>query len=67
TGPLREKLSHLGYTPRVDEVTLPTSGKWFRVKLQGFATYDEAREVGSLLEKKRGGIKCLIIKNKISE
>ncbi len=67
TETLSKKLSNMGYTPRVDEVTLPTSGKWFRVKLQGFATYDEARGVGSLLEKKIKGIKCLIIKNRESE
>lgn len=67
TGALREKLSNMGYTPRVDEVTLKTSGKWFRVKLQGFATYDEARTVKSLLEKKIKRIKCLIIKNRESE
>jgi len=67
TGALGEKLSRMGYTPRVDEVTLKTSGKWFRVKLQGSATYDEARTVGSLLEKKIKGIKCLIIKNRESE
>jgi len=67
TGTLREKLSHMGYTPRVDEINLQPSGKWFRVKLQGFATYDDARKVSSLLEKKIKGIKCLIIKDKTSE
>jgi len=67
TGALMEKLSQMGYDPRVDEVTLQTSGKWFRVKLQGVATYDEARTVASLLEKKIKGIKCLIIKNRESE
>jgi hypothetical protein len=67
TGTLGEKLSHMGYTPQVDEIDLQSSGKWFRVKLQGFATYDEARTAGSLLEKKIKGIKCLIIKNRESE
>jgi len=67
TGALREKLTNMGYAPRVDEVTLPTSGTWFRVKLHGFTTYDEARGVVSLLEKKVKSIKCLIIKNRKSE
>ncbi len=67
TGALGEKLSRMGYTPRVDEINLQSSGKWFRVKLQGFDTYDAARTVGSLLEKKIKGIKCLIIKNRESE
>lgn len=67
TGGLRKKLSDLGYAPRVDEVTLPTSGTWFRVKVHGFATYDEARGVASRLEKEIRGIKCLIIKNRESE
>jgi len=67
TGGLKEKLSHLGYTPRVDEVTLPTRGTWFRVKVDGFATYDEARGAASRLEKEIRGIKCLIIKNRESE
>ncbi|MBW2674256.1 MAG: SPOR domain-containing protein [Deltaproteobacteria bacterium] len=67
TGALTEKLSHMGYAPRVDEVTLKTSGKWFRVKVHGFATYDEAKTAASLLEKKVRGITCLIIKNRKSE
>lgn len=67
TGTLTGTLSNMGYTPRVDEINLQSSGQWFRVKLQGFATYDEAEEIKSLLEKKIKGIKCLIIKNKISE
>lgn len=67
TGALREKLSQMGYAPRVDEVTLQTRGTWFRVKVNGFATYDEAREAASRLEKKIRGIKCLIIKNRESE
>lgn len=61
--PLCEKVSQMGYTPRVDEVDLQ-SGTWFRVRLGGFATYDEAKTVASLLEGKIRGIKCLIIKNR---
>lgn len=67
TGALGERLSRMGYTPRVDEINLQSSGRWFRLKLQGFATYDEARTVASLVEGKIKGIKCLIIKNRESE
>ncbi|MBN2397283.1 MAG: SPOR domain-containing protein [Deltaproteobacteria bacterium] len=67
TDGLKEKLSHMGYAPRIDEATLPRTGKWFRVKIQGFATYDEARTAASLVESKIKGIKCLIIKNRESE
>ena len=64
TEDLKAKLTDMGYSPKVDEVNLRSSGKWFRVKLQGFATYDDARKAASLVEKKIKGIKCLIIKNR---
>ncbi len=67
TGTLGERLSQLGYTPRVDEINLQSSGRWFRLKLQGFATYDEARTAASRVEGEIKGIKCLIIKNRESE
>ncbi len=61
---LRAKLFDMGYSPRVDDIELQSKGTWFRVKLAGFATYDDARKVASLVEKKIRGIKCLIIKNR---
>lgn len=67
TGALGERLSHLGYTHRVDEIHLQSSGRWFRLKLPGFATYDEARTAASRVEEEVKGIKCLIIKNRESE
>lgn len=63
TETLKSRLSEMGYSPKVDEVILRSSGRWFRVKLNGFATYDDARRVASLLEKKIRGIKCLVISN----
>lgn len=60
---LKVKLSDMGYSPQVDEVILRSSGRWFRIKLQGFATYDDAKRIASLLEKKVRGIKCLVIRN----
>ena len=67
TETLGERLSHLGYAPRVDEINLQSSGRWFRLKLPGFATYDEARTAASRVEGEVKGIKCLIIKNRESE
>ena len=61
---LRTKLSDMGYSPRVDNISLQSRGTWFRVKLVGFATYDDARKVASLVEKKIRSIKCLIIKKR---
>ena len=61
---LKAKLSDMGYSPIVDNINLQSRGEWFRVKLMEFATYDDARKVASLVEKKIRGIKCLIIKNR---
>ena len=61
---LRAQLSDMGYSPRVDNINLQSKGKWFRVKLVGFATYNDARRVASLVEKKIRSIKCLIVKNR---
>ena len=56
----------MGYSPTVDEVNLRSSGRWFRIKLQGFATYDDAKQIASLLEKKVRSIKCLVLRNRES-
>ncbi len=63
TEAMKAKLTAMGYTPRIDDIDLKSKGKWFRVKLTGFTTYEDARETASLVEKKQRGIKCLIIKN----
>jgi len=61
---LQRKLSAMGYSPRVDETKLNSSGKWFRLRLEGFSTSHEARQVSTSLEKKIRGLKCLIIRHK---
>ncbi|MCD6153950.1 MAG: SPOR domain-containing protein [Syntrophobacterales bacterium] len=61
---LQRKLSAMGYSPRVDETKLSSSGKWFRLRLEGFSTSHEARQVSASLEKKIRGLKCLIIRQK---
>jgi cell division protein FtsN len=61
---LKKRLSAMGYTPRVDKISLSSSGNWFRVKLEGFATFDEAATAATSIEKNIGGLKCLVIKYK---
>jgi len=65
TRALCDKLSDMGHEPRVDEVDLK-SGKWFRIQLEGFNTYDEAKRIASRVGEKVKGIKCLIRKNRKS-
>ncbi|MBW2637308.1 MAG: SPOR domain-containing protein [Deltaproteobacteria bacterium] len=61
---LRKRLSVMGYTPRVDKIRLTSSGNWFRVKLEGFATFEEAATAATSIEKNIGGLKCLVTKRK---
>jgi hypothetical protein len=61
---LKKRLSAMGYTPSVDKISLTPSGNWFRVKLEGFATFDEAATAATSIEKNIGGLKCLVTKNK---
>jgi cell division protein FtsN len=61
---LQRKLSDMGYSPRVDETKLSSSGKWFRLRLEGYSTSREARQVSASLEKKIRGLKCLVMRQK---
>ena len=61
---LTTRLSSMGYTTRVDKVSLKSSGNWFRVKLVGFNSFDEAATAATVVEKKIGGLKCLVSKYK---
>ncbi|MEA3470131.1 MAG: SPOR domain-containing protein [Thermodesulfobacteriota bacterium] len=61
---LRKRLSAMGYTPSINEISLASSGHWFRVKLEGFATFDEAAKTATFIEKKISGLKCLVTKCK---
>ncbi len=67
TETLSGKLLSMGYKPTVDNINLGSKGEWFRVKIYGLATYNEAQKAVSMLEKEIVGVKCLIIKNKITE
>ncbi len=61
---LKKRLSTMGYTPRVDKISLTSSGNWFRVKLEGFDTFDEAATAATSIEKNIDGLKCLVTKCK---
>ena len=61
---LQKKLLAIGYSPGVDEIKLASSGRWYRVTLEGFSTSSEARQVSASLEKKIRGLKCLVIRQK---
>ena len=61
---LQKRLLAMGYSPGVDEIKLASSGRWYRVRLKGFSTSREARQVSASLEKKIRGLKCLVIRHK---
>jgi cell division protein FtsN len=57
---LRKRLSAMGYSPKIDEISLTSSGNWFRVRLEGFPTFEEAQRVSTIIEIKIPGLKCLV-------
>jgi cell division septation protein DedD len=57
---LRGTLIQMGYDPFVDMADLPGKGKWYRVKLRGFETREDARRVGAEIERKIKGLQCLV-------
>ncbi len=57
---LRGTLIQMGYDPFVDVADLPGKGKWFRVKLRGFETREDAGRVGAEIERKIRGLHCLV-------
>ena len=57
---LRGTLIQMGYDPFVDVADLPGKGKWYRVKLRGFETREDARRVGAEIERKIKGLQCLV-------
>ncbi len=61
---LHGKLLDMGYSPKVDLIELNSKGKWFRVRLKGFETSKDAKEVAADLDKKVRWIKCLVVKDK---
>ena len=57
---LRGTLIQMGYDPFVDMADLPGKGKWYRVKLRGFESREDARRVGAEIERKIKGLQCLV-------
>ncbi len=58
---LRDRLSSMGYAPYIDSAELSERGRWYRVKLKGFETKDEAQKVADGLQVKVKGLQCLIL------
>jgi len=58
---LRERLSSMGYAPYIDSAELSDRGRWYRVKLKGFETKDQAQKVVDGLQAKVKGLQCLIL------
>jgi cell division septation protein DedD len=57
---LRGTLIQMGYDPFVDVAEIPNKGKWYRVKLKGFETREDARRVAQEIERKLKGVQCLV-------
>ncbi len=57
---LKGTLIQMGYDPFVDVADLPDKGKWYRVKMKGFETREDARRVGAEIERKIKGLQCLV-------
>jgi len=57
---LRGTLIQMGYDPFVDVADIPNKGKWYRVKLKGFETREDARRVAVEIERKVKGLQCLV-------
>lgn len=59
---LRKRLGEMGYQCEVD-ITETTSGKFYRVKLTGFESRDEAVKAANAVEKKTS-LKCIVLGSK---
>jgi cell division protein FtsN len=58
---LRDRLSGMGYAPYIDSADLSDRGRWYRVKLKGFETKEDAQKVVDGLQGKVKGLQCLIL------
>jgi cell division protein FtsN len=57
---MKGTLIQMGYDPVVDVAEIPGRGKWYRVKLRGFETREDARRVAQEIERKLKGVQCLV-------
>jgi cell division protein FtsN len=51
----------MGYAPYIDSAELSDRGRWYRVKLKGFETKEQAQKVVDGLQAKVKGLQCLIL------
>ncbi len=51
----------MGYAPYIDSAELSDRGRWYRVKLKGFETKEDAQKVADGLQAKVKGLQCLIL------
>lgn len=58
---LRARLEGMGHNPYIDSAELSDRGRWYRVKLRGFETREDAQKVVDGLQGKVKGIQCMII------
>ena len=58
---LRDRLNSLGHHSYIDSAELSDRGRWYRVKLKGFETREEAQKVVEGLQAKVKGLQCLIL------
>jgi cell division septation protein DedD len=58
---LRERLNSMGYAPYIDSAELSDRGRWYRVKLKGFETREQAQKVVDGLQAKMKGLQCMIM------
>ena len=50
----------MGYAPYIDSAELSDRGRWYRVKLKGFETKEQAQKVVDGLQAKVKGLQCMI-------
>ncbi len=58
---LRSRLNSMGYASYIDSAELSDRGRWYRVKLKGFETKEQAQKVADGLQEKIQGLQCLIL------
>ena len=58
---LRDRLNSMSYAAYIDSAQLSDRGHWYRVKLKGFETKEEAQKVADGLQAKVKGLQCLIL------
>jgi cell division protein FtsN len=58
---LSQKLTTLGYKPKIIATKIPSKGKWFRIVINDFENKEQAQNVIEKLAKNIKGLHCVII------